>query len=346
MNNTTVLLNNTNIDKYVTEIPAISQNAGDVGGLIINDISSLTGISINGFWDQHSPRSPFFGAMNLKNFGVKILQDGETIFEGFVLRIILDITSKTATVQVQSNLDALTKNKLIFVDENINVTDTDIEVIGTTPPKLVANICDYYKIPYDQPSFSAADALYELDLVRFSLISPLPESTIISILQEIADAAVARIYSLNGVLYFYPWNPVESLPVYIFSDRYDAPLTILEAPVIETIEKEEILGWRVTYGQEQAHSVGSEDQQTKSVDGTGLLKIVNSQSAVWVGDRWYKYANYPEQRVTLKISKRFGLFLKIGFTIGVEIHGRETILIDIIGIDDNNELYTEITGVG
>jgi hypothetical protein len=326
------------ISEFVSQIPAVIQSSTDYGQLIINDIPSITGINTRGFWDISNPSSPFYGAPSLTNYKIEIEQDGEITYTGYIQSIQTDNQNRTATVNLQSILQSLLDKKIIYSSAT-----------QLTPSQVVADICNLYKIPFDSGSFGAANTIYNNDNIYITANYLNPEVSILDVFQQIAQIAVAAIYSINGILYYDVFYTRTADPIYQFTDDHDDQngISILSAPVIENVEKAETNGYSVEWAGEPTATFGLETDRGVSISAGAdqNIKITSLQAAVWLGELWLEYLNHPQRRITFQTRAVLGKSLSIGYPISIEYRNNQIETIDIFSIDNSSKVFSTLVGL-
>ena len=326
------------ISRYVTEIPAIIQNKADYGQLIINDIPSLTGENSKGFWDISNSSSPFFGAPRLTHYKIEIEQDGEITYTGYIQSIIIENQTRTATVNLQSTLQQLLDKKIIYES-----------AASSTPSAIVAEICELYQILYDTTSFGISNSIYTLDEVYICANFTNPEISILDAFQQIAQLGIASIYSINGIVFFDVVSENSTPSIYEFTDDHDDQdgVSILNAPLIENMEKSYTTGYSVEWAGTPIATLGLETDRGISISA-GVdqnIKILSLQAAVWIGETWMDYVQKQQRRITFQTKSRLGKNLSLGYPVSIQYRDRQLETIDIISIDNSSKVFSTITGL-
>lgn len=337
-----VLLFDQDITKYVTAIPAVVYTAGEYGQLVVNDLPNLTGDNRRGFWDTGNQASPFYGATTLNNFPISIENDGVTIFSGRVQQIQADNTTRLANVILKSDVQAKLEKGIVYASSQAD-----------TPANLVKEICDLYKIPIDSASFGSSNALYSANLVLVNAFFQ-GDTDIQGALQTIAEIGCARIYVINGRIHFDAYQEKTADPIFNFSDDTfgAAGVLLFSHPATAILEKQPIEGYRVEHMQSGNPAIGdgirgNENQWGKTISAgvDSPVRIVNQQSAVFIGELWFSYLNRKQVSHTIGIPTRYGKSLGLGMPISYSYRGRPPLTIDITQIDNSAKVQSLVTGV-
>jgi hypothetical protein len=336
------LLNN-DISQYVITVADIVLNIGDFGQLTINDLTTLQGDNTRRFWDKSNPASPFYGARELSNYEITIYNDDVLVFTGVIQSLQADNDNKTATITLKSYIQLGLEKGLIYASS-----------AATNPAIMIQEICSLYKIDIDGSSFGRASSIYETDLVRTSALFK-NQGKVLDGIQNICEIGIARVYSQFNKLYIDVYDPSDSDSVFTLSDKSyrDSAVerrqgvTLLGHPNINTVEKEPINGYNIQCvgGVGGLAAVfGDSTAQGKSIDGSynSPVRIMNLQSAVWIGERWVSYFANSQYIINCKTQSRYGKSIQLGFPIGIQYRGSEYSA-DIISL--NNSLLNE-TAIG
>jgi hypothetical protein len=340
---TQVFLGTNDVSELITRVPLINLSSGQIGGLITNDLPALLGDNITGFWDTRNPRSPFFGVEDLSVFSIKVIVDDNTIFDGFIQGISADNRAKTAEITVKSILQTALESTLIAVtDDQIN------DIYQQTPADAVAEIAADYLLPIDSASFGASNTVYNADNVYISLELIRPEMTMLDAFQQIANIGVARIYAVNGVLFFDAFqNKTGASPLETFSD--DPATTggaLLEPPRSDSLEKETQTGYSIEWAGTPAATFGDSEEQGVSI-AAGMdagIKITSLNAAIWVGERWLKYLAAGQQTITFRIPIEYGRVLPLGSIVRVDYSFWDPVDVEVIAIDNSQLVSSEVRG--
>lgn len=333
-----VYLFTTDVSQYVIDVPNIVQSTGEFGQLTINEIPSFTGNSIAGFWDVNNPVSPFYGAgSDLSGYTITIELDGVNVFVGSVLSIETSNHDGTSTVSLQSSLQKAMERGAIYASP-----------APETPSEAVAGILNFYLIPYDPGSFAASTAIYDADLVVCEVRAIDPNLKVIDLLQNVLDIGVARLYSLNGVLFYDVYQTQTQASLATFSDAVAGPVTIYSHPISGWVQKDQITGWSIdtVVG---TFTTGNTAQQGKSISAgvDAPVRLLDANSAVWIGDAWISYLNQPQKRIEFGIPAAYGKSLPIGSAVTLEYNSMnwDTTILDLIEIENTTRVMSRIVGV-
>jgi hypothetical protein len=340
MSTVNVYLLDQNINDFVVDVPKMTLGGGEYGQLLVNPLPQITGNNVRRFWSQQNQASPFYGSTSLFGFPIRIEQDGVVIFDGHVLNIDVDDSSRTAQVQLRSQFQKVMESGCVYVS-------LDDEF----PSQAAQKILTQYGIPIDAGSFGAATAVYSTDLVYINIQQPLGDTTVATVLQAICELGVARIALSNGVLRFDVWTEnLDTNPLYTFTDEVpnnpDGCTLMVPAPADQSIQKDLIQGYTVEWvgGTED---FGGEFDNKKTISGPadGVVSISSSQAAVWIGRQWLTYMQRPQRRITINVPTRIAKSLDVAYPIGV-LYSRwgESLTIDITSINAGNMVVTTIVG--
>lgn len=334
-----VFLFTTDISKYVQDVENIVQASGEYGQLTINDIPGLTGNSINGFWDVNNPSSPFYGVSDLSPYTITIQLDGVNVFIGGILTLDTDNRSCTTAVGLRSSLQVALERGLVYSSEQME-----------TPSQAIANICLEYGLPFDSASFAVANNIYITDEIYIEVRAVDPFVKMIDIFQNILDIGVAKMYSLNGVLYYNVYDdqstPVASIKT--FSDRVTGKCEIYDYPVSEWVQKDSVNGYSIeTMG--GIADFGAPEQQSRTISAAGdaPVRILALQSGIWIGDRWMRYLNRPQRRITFGVPAGFAKVIPIqaAVTLDYSRKGWQPTILDLVSIENTNRVMGMMTGL-
>lgn len=337
-----VLLFDQDISEYVDEIPEVLLTAGEYGQLIVSTIPSITGINVDGFWSQRNQASPFYGAVALHGYPIKIVNDGQITFLGSILTISTDGGGKSATVNLRSALhDTIESGAVVASEED-----------GQTPSEIVAGILNAYNIPYDAGSFAAATAIYNADNVLLYAVQTFPDQTIQAIIQTIAEIGVARIALSGGLVRYDVYNPVSPPgPLYTFSDsttNEDGCTLFAPAPSVETVQKDKTEGFYVEWVGTPPATLGSEFVARRTVSGPAdsPVRILSFQAATWIGDRWLRYLQRPQQQIRFSVPVEIARQLDVGYAVAIEYsRWGSAMTVDIVSINASRKVAAEIVGL-
>lgn len=334
-----VYLNGNDISTQVIEVQTTSLSVGDFGSLISNDITGFLGQNYNQFYDNTSPASPFFGYTDLSIFEVEIYQGGVLVFKGNINQIVVDNQSKTANITMESVLGQALTKYITYISEDID-----------TPANVIKDLCILFGLEYDSTSFGYANSIYEVNLVFISVYITKAEITLLDLFQQICNYGVGRLYAINNVLYYDVFAPKITSSLYTFSDKLtnEDGITLYSAPIIEPLQKESLEGYNISNVSEFGPAAsGTEKQQNFSLDGSTAsnIRIMSLPAAVWIGEKWKSYFNTPQSKVRFTTPVSIGNVMELGFPIEIEYKYNQFGVMDIIEINKNNTLYTEIVGL-
>ena len=334
-----VFMNDDDISEFVSAIPALVQQTGEIGQVIINDIPSITGQNRTGFWDAQSICSPFFGTDPAK-FEIRILQDGIQTYRGKIKNVKSDGVSRTAEVTLRSSIQEMLERGCIYVSPDG----------GETPADAVRNIASLYKIPINTASFGISAAIYNTDNALVQVVAIDPDASVLEIIQQIADIGVAKVYAMNGFLFYDVFRERTSVPLVQFSDNPTNPdgTTLFSHPVTEISEREKVFGYSIQTMQGPV-TFGTDDQQGRSISAgaDSPVRIPTLQAGVIFGDLSLEYLNKVQRRITFQVPKRIGRELPIDAAVSVEYTSRDWTIttLDIIALDNSNKVFSVITGL-
>lgn len=338
---TQVFLLTSDISDFVVTVPKIPIKTGEYGQTVINEISSITGLNNSGFWTVQYPGSPFYGASSLTGYTITIIQDGVTLFVGGIKNIRADDTTRLAEVALESALQrALAKGCEYLSDVGI----------ADTPALAAMRIAQFYGIPVDTGSFGAAHAEFNLNAVYITVNLPWPTMSVMDVFQSLADIGVARIYAINGTLYYDTYNIATSASVYTFSDERAGPdgCTIMTNPIAEQVEKDATMGFSIDTVMGRAF-LGSSDDPGKSISaGTDSpIRILSRQAGNYIGLKWLAYLNRPQTRVQFGAPVEITRQIPINAAVELDYltgFWAPTIL-DTVEIDNTDKVTGYLTGV-
>lgn len=334
-----VYLFDSDISQYVADIPSITPSTGDYGQVTRNDLDSLTGQNTQGFWDTANPASPFYGAADDAGFMIQIEQAGTITWTGAIQSIVSDAKSRTAAVGLRSVLQDALEDGAIYAS-----------AAQVTPATAARELLELYRIPIDATSFANANAIYTTDGVYVHVKQLDPDSSLLDLLQRIAEIGVARIYSVNGVVFFDVFETPGTESLVTFTDSSLSGVTLWSPPRVESAQKDRVTGYNVQWAGNPAATFGLESQQPRTIQGTlnDTVQITTLQAAVWIGERWYRYLRTPQQRVSFVAPIGYARSLALGYAISVEYTSggwAAPLIMDITQIDFGNSLYATITGL-
>jgi hypothetical protein len=125
---------------------------------------------------------------------------------------------------------------------------------------------------------------------------------------------------------------------------------IFSHPQTAIVEKQPIEGYRIENLAPSPQNValrGSEAQQGKTISAgaDSPVKIVNLNSAVFIGELWFSYLNRKQVSHTIGVPVQYGKSLGINYPIAYDYRGRGALTIDITSIDNSSKVMSTITGV-
>lgn len=332
-----VYLNDIDISRYIIDIPTVVQTTGEYGQLVVNDIQSMTGNNLNGFWDVNNPASPFYGLNTFDNYMIIIELDDVPVFSGIIKTINADNNTRAAEVVLKSALQIALEHGCIYAS-----------TAAESPSQAILNICDLYKIQTDGGSFGFSNSIYDLNNIRIEIRAIDPFVSVVELIQQIADIGVAKIYSLNNILYYEVYQPKTSAPLTTFSDNPNGVISIYSHPISGWIEKDAVNGYSIETVAGNA-TLGLESQQGKTLScGVDApIRILDLNTAVWVGDLWVSYLNTAQKRIEFGVPADYGRLLPLGSTIILDytLRGWEEITLDVIEIENTSRVISKIVGV-
>ena len=334
-----VLLNNEDISEFVSSIPALVQQTGEIGQVIINDIPSFVGQNRSGFWDAQTASSPFFGT-DASAFEIRIKQDGIETYCGNIKNIKSNGAARTAEVTLRSAIQEMLERGCIYVSPDG----------GETPADAVRNIATLYKIPINTASFGISAGIYSLDNALVQVVAIDPDASVLEIIQQIADIGVAKVYAMNGFLFYDVFRERTSVPLVQLSDNPTNAdgTTLFSHPVTEISEREKVFGYNLQTMQGPV-TFGTADQQGRSISAgaDSPVRIPTLQAGVVFGELSLDYLNKVQRRITFQVPKRIGRELPIDAAVSVEYTSRDWAIttLDIIALDNSNKVFSVITGL-
>lgn len=336
---TAVFLGNDDISAHCMDVPLIVQNAGDIGQLYISDLPEITGENTKGFWDTHNPASPFFGVPSLAQFVIRVFLDNVETYTGTIQQIRADNGARTAAVTLRSTLQRALDRGCVFTSAN-----------PTNPGNAARDICIKFGIPFDGDSFTLAAGIYGLAGLTIYVELSDPNYTVLQGLQELAMIGTARIYAVNGILFFDPDRERLSMPIVTITDSHYnlAGITLDSHPTVEVVEKEQAGGYSVEWvGGIEAS--GGETDQARTVSGgnDAAFRILTQAGARTIGERWLTYLNRPQERITVMTRAEIGKWFSLGYAVKIEYEqgGWEGTVIDLVAIDNSTKVYSTLTGL-
>ena len=337
---TQVFLDTIDISDFVTTVPALTLNIGEIGQLITNDLPTLEGLNISGFWDPRNPVSPFFGVPDLSVFPIVVKQDDVIVFTGAIQRITADNQARTASVSIRSVLQTALEHGVIYVSDSAT----------ETPASAASAIASLYKIPVDSASFGVSEGIYQLNKVYVNVLLNRPEMTALDVFQALADIGVASIYSFAGVLYFDVFQVKTSASIFTFTDDPSGldGATLWTNPTIEPVEREKINGYSIQTMQGLA-SYGDTSQQAKTLDGgpESSVRIMSLQAGNWIGLRWIEYLNQSQERISFGGPAQIGRALPLGAPVAINYTRANwpTTVVDLVSVDNTDRLMSQLIGL-
>lgn len=334
-----VYLFTTDISKFVMDVDNIVQSAGEYGQLTVNEIPGMTGRNTTGFWDVNNPSSPFYGntQQQLNNQKITIVLDGVTVFYGGIRNLQSDNLARTCAIELQSALQFTLERGSTYASE-----------AKETPSQAIANICLLYNVPFDSASFAAATATYLDNNIYIEVRDDDPWNTVMDVFQLLIDAGVGRLYSLNGILYYDVYSVRTIASSYTFSDRHSGRVTIYSHPTSDYVTKDLVNGYSVET-MEGIAPFGAPEEQSKQISGgvDSLVRILDLQSGVWIGDLWLSYLNRPQKRIEFGIPSSIGksLVLNTAVTLDYTLQNWLPTVIDINTIDNTTRVISKIAGL-
>ncbi len=329
-----VLLLGIDITKFIISISEITNSVGDFGQLAINEAPTLEGDNRLGFWDVGKSASPFFGENDLNKFDIEIINNGQSIFKGFVQNITANNQSRISSITLSSVVQKTLERGLVYAS-----ADT------ANPAVIARQICTLYKIPIDEVSFSKASGLYGKNLIVFSAFFK-GETSILDGLQMIAELGLARIYNFNNRLHYDFFNIKAAPPVITFSDQSSGQVRIYSHPETEIIEKDKAEGYSVEWvgdnlGTKATFGITENEGKTLSGGWGNPVRIMTLQSAVFMGEQWLAYLNKLHRKLLFDIPINFAKTLSLNDPIGLDYRGTTTIG-DIISIDSSRRVSATV----
>lgn len=326
-----IYLDGVDISRHCIDIDELAYNVGEYGQLFTIDTYNITLDNIRGLFDSDSANSPFYNN-ELTNHKMAVYMNGSLITEGFISQCKPDSEKKTSVITlIPSNINKLDQSCIYASSEE------------ATPSAIVSEICDLYKIPYDQLSFFGSSSVYELDNVYLSVFFE-NECSIREAIQQIAEFACARVYMYRNKLYFdvYRETSTSITPAYIFSD--DSTIGIVNlwsTPRSENVNKQSLTGYKIEYIDGTAE-YNTDGETNKSLNGDygNPVRIMSLQSAVWIGEKWLEYLAKPQRRVKIRCASNIGNSLNLGYIVQITYNDK-TEKYKVVGIK-TNELYTEL----
>ena len=101
------------------------------------------------------------------------------------------------------------------------------------PVTIFIEICNLYDIKYDKYSTSRSSNIYELNSVELDADVVLPDTTILSFFEALAQVSCASIYSVGDRLYYEVYEDrIATEVVYEFDTSPENRLYMLSSPVI------------------------------------------------------------------------------------------------------------------
>jgi len=338
-----IYLNNVDISIHVQGNSLSLQSAkAPIGQVLINPIPTMVGIDTDGFWNPQNPASVFFGYNDYSVFEVTAYDEGIEVFSGRIKNISRQ-SNDTVNVQMQTELQIALNKNLIYSGLSMN------------PARLFMDMCQKYNIKYDPVSTLRSSNIYELDEIVVSSDVLVPNTPILSWLQQLAQTGVASIYSIGDYLYYKVYesgsieNPVCTLENTSDSDEY----WLLSKPILSSREKEIPEGYLITYydpdfsKEDQTAPFGIEDNAFSISGGQNdLIRIDTLQSAVWIGEKWLSFLSRTDAPVQLGIDTKLARDLKIGYPIRLVMNdGTIPMNIEIESLTTNNAIETILGGL-
>jgi hypothetical protein len=325
------------VSRWVTSIPVIVPATGDYGQITFTELPRIVGRDVRSFWDQQTQQSPFFGAPHLTDYPVRVLIGTQPVYAGHVKGITSD--GYSATITLQGALQATLESGCVYASPTGGTS---------TPSSMAREILDLYKIPYDPASFAASHAFYASNSIYCAITQPLPNNTVQAVLEAIVQTGCARMYSVNGIVYFDAYQVRTSLPMFTFTDRRPSRLTLWKRPQVTALEKDRMEGYTVQWVGSPDATFNSTKKAIRTLSGKSdaIVQINSLQAADKLGQLWYSYLNTPQNSVTIGVPAAIGKDLRLGYPIGIDYTRYEaSITVDITKIDPGNPLITMVTGL-
>ena len=334
-----VFLFTTDISKYVIDVDQVVVSTGEFGQLTANDITTMTGNSIKGFWDMNNPASPFYGAVTFEGYTVTIQIDDVVVFIGDILNLDADNATSIAAITLRSALQVFLETAMIYESEALE-----------SPSTAIRNIATEFGIAFDFGSFVAADSVYALNNVEIEVVMIEPFTKAIDLIQTILDIGVAKLYALNGVLFYEVYQPATQPSLFEFSDDHLGVITIFSHPISGNVQKDKVNGYAIEIVDTPGRvTFGFENQQSKQISAgaDALVRIISVQTGVWVGETWLAYLNQPQQRIEFGVPTNYGKSLPLGSAVTIDYtqQGWNPIIIDLIQIDNTTRVISTIVGL-
>lgn len=345
-----VYLFNSDITEFVVDIPNLTITAGEYGQVTVAPLTGFTGNNARGFWDKRNQASPFYGATDFSTYGVRVENDGQTVFDGSILDILPSAQDRTADVQLRTPLMTALESGCVYASDDFNGDDDTV-----SPAKAISQILTQYSIPFDPGSFAAADTYYSSFNVDIRVVA-LGNQSIMSMIQRIAEIGIARVYLSDNLVRLDVYNPdLDLAPLYTFSDFPQNPdgCTFLVAPPNpEPIQKDKITGYSVEWATPNSAlwaNFGDDTalKKTISAGADSDIQIVDSDTAVWVGAQWLAYMQRPQDLIRWTTRSVIGKQLSLGYPVALQYSrwGSSAITVDLVSINNASAGGSELIGV-
>lgn len=342
MANRVITLSGQVISDLISDTPGIIIQTGEYGQTVFAEIPSITGNNSDGVWDSMNMGSPLFGVDNYDNYEIDVLIDGQSVLNGSIKNVSANNKTRLAEIQVLTKLQKALQIGCIYTSGEE----------PETPAMAALNILDLYNIPYDVSSFANSNASYVADDVYIMVNLLTPEMTVLSVFQELCEKGLARIYDVNGVVYFDAFQ-VDYAPesMYTFSDRLTNldGITIYDEPNPQLLEKEQILGYTVITAAGTVSDGPVDNNKGKTIDGgpDRPITIKDTAAGTSIGLRWVNYSQYRQNKIILGVPSRIANFLPLGTAVTIDYTSGKWLetLGTITGLDRSNPEMTLMTVV-
>lgn len=338
----TITLQGQDISNLISDTPDVIYDCGEYGQVVFADTPSIIGNNSLGIWDNQNPGSFLFGAQSYDGFTMNVNVDGVDTINGTIKAVRANNTTKLAEIDVLTPLQNLLQKGCIYT------SDDEPE----TPAVAAFNILDLYKIPCDSNSFSLSNAEYIRDDVYIMVNSLFPDMTCLDVLQLICEISLARMYSINGIVFFDAFMiDLEPVSIYTFSDRITNSdgITIYSEPLVELVEKEPLTGYTVMTATGPVQDGPEDNNKGKSISGKAddPITIKDEAAGTSIGLRWVNYSQHGQTRITVGVPNRIASVLQLGQTVTIDYSQGKWSPVDIIitGIDKSNPVMTMLKGV-
>jgi len=312
-----VYIKDTDVSKYVYNIPNINQKIDRYGSLmVINDIT-ITGDKE--FWNVNNPKSPLY-KVDYQFMEMKIIDDDTNveIYKGLLRDI--NIVNESASIIITNRFDTIMNTYIPYYFCDM-----------MTPAEIIEDILVQNNINFNATDMPRAiDIQNQAGLQVTAQVTPSNNITIGGLITQLCKASMSILGFVNNQARLFQYNPDEE-PIISY--------TITDKDIFNIAIKKEsntpFNGYRVIYSINQMTQENSNMYQDINLGEDQIITLYNPSGALWLGENLIAYNNKLKESIELEVINEL-VILQLGGHIELDTEEYGKFVYRIVGLDKSD----------